>query len=226
MDEEQNNEQNLGQKASQDIQDTTNAVKDGADLAKNVSTGNVLGAVKDGVKLIGNKKVRRTILVLLLIPIIVIVALGMSLFSVFGTIGDTIQNVVNSFIDLFKIGDDWDGSIKIKDEDISKVIKEIENLGFDMDDLWLLGDIEKEDTDNEETLKKKQEEAAKKYIRKFLEAQLVTETPHYEPTLSSGNAYGQKTYGKVYLYRTSDAEVIDENTKLYEMSWMPYTKMK
>ena len=56
MDEEQNNEQNLGQKASQDIQDTTNAVKDGADLAKNVSTGNVLGAVKDGVKLIGNKK--------------------------------------------------------------------------------------------------------------------------------------------------------------------------
>ena len=53
MDEEQNNEQNLGQKASQDIQDTTNAVKDGADLAKNVSTGNVLGAVKDGVKLIG-----------------------------------------------------------------------------------------------------------------------------------------------------------------------------
>ncbi len=50
MDEEQNNEQNLGQKASQDIQDTTNAVKDGADLAKNVSTGNVLGAVKDGVK--------------------------------------------------------------------------------------------------------------------------------------------------------------------------------
>ena len=28
MDEEQNNEQNLGQKASQDIQDTTNAVKD------------------------------------------------------------------------------------------------------------------------------------------------------------------------------------------------------
>lgn len=226
MDEEQNNEQNLGQKASQDIQDTTNAVKDGADLAKNVSTGNVLGAVKDGVKLIGNKKVRRTILVLLLIPIIVIVALGMSLFSVFGTIGDTIQNVVNSFIDLFKIGDDWDGSIKIKDEDISKVIKEIENLGFDMDDLWLLGDIEKEDTDNEETLKKKQEEAAKKYIRKFLEAQLVTETPHYEPTLSSGNAYGQKTYGKVYLYRTSDAELIDENTELYEMSWMPYTKMK
>lgn len=226
MDEEQNNEQNLGQKASQDIQDTTNAVKDGADLAKNVSTGNVLGAVKDGVKLIGNKKVRRTILVLLLIPIIVIVALGMSLFSVFGTIGDTIQNVVNSFIDLFKIGDDWDGSIKIKDEDISKVIKEIENLGFDMDDLWLLGDIEKEDTDNEETLKKKQEEAAKKYIRKFLEAQLVTETPHYEPVIASGNAYNQKTYGQVYIYRANDQEYINENSKATPMSWMSYSTMQ
>lgn len=226
MDEEQNNEQNLGQKASQDIQDTTNAVKDGADLAKNVSTGNVLGAVKDGVKLIGNKKVRRTILVLLLIPIIVIVALGMSLFSVFGTIGDTIQNVVHSFVDLFKIVDDWDGSIKIKDEDISKVIKEIENLGFDMDDLWLLGDIEKEDTDNEETLKKKQEEAAKKYIRKFLEAQLVTETPHYEPVIASGNAYNQKTYGQVYIYRANDQEYINENSKATPMSWMSYSTMQ
>ena len=226
MDEEQNNEQNLGQKASQDIQDTTNAVKDGADLAKNVSTGNVLGAVKDGVKLIGNKKVRRTILVLLLMPIIVIVALGMSLFSVFGTIGDTIQNVVHSFIDLFKIVDDWDGSIKIKDEDISKVIKEIENLGFDMDDLWLLGDIEKEDTDNEETLKKKQEEAAKKYIRKFLEAQLVTETPHYEPVIASGNAYNQKTYGQVYIYRANDQEYINENSKATPMSWMSYSTMQ
>lgn len=226
MDEEQNNEQNLGQKARQDIQDTTNAVKDGADLAKNVSTGNVLGAVKDGVKLIGNKKVRRTILVLLLIPIIVIVALGMSLFSVFGTIGDTIQNVVHSFIDLFKIVDDWDGSIKIKDEDISKVIKEIENLGFDMDDLWLLGDIEKEDTDNEETLKKKQEEAAKKYIRKFLEAQLVTETPHYEPVIASGNAYNQKTYGQVYIYRANDQEYINENSKATPMSWMSYSTMQ
>lgn len=226
MDEEQNNEQNLGQKASQDIQDTTNAVKDGADLAKNVSTGNVLGAVKDGVKIIGNKKVRRTILVLLLIPIIVIVALGMSLFSVFGTIGDTIQNVVHSFIDLFKIVDDWDGSIKIKDEDISKVIKEIENLGFDMDDLWLLGDIEKEDTDNEETLKKKQEEAAKKYIRKFLEAQLVTETPHYEPVIASGNAYNQKTYGQVYIYRANDQEYINENSKATPMSWMSYSTMQ
>ena len=205
---------------------TTNAVKDGADLAKNVSTGNVLGAVKDGVKLIGNKKVRRTILVLLLIPIIVIVALGMSLFSVFGTIGDTIQNVVHSFIDLFKIVDDWDGSIKIKDEDISKVIKEIENLGFDMDDLWLLGDIEKEDTDNEETLKKKQEEAAKKYIRKFLEAQLVTETPHYEPVIASGNAYNQKTYGQVYIYRANDQEYINENSKATPMSWMSYSTMQ
>lgn len=226
MDEEQNNEQNLGQKASQDIQDTTNAVKDGADLAKNVSTGNVLGAVKDGVKLIGNKKVRRTILVLLLIPIIVIVALGMSLFSVFGTIGDTIQNVVHSFIDLFKIVDDWDGSIKIKDEDISKVIKEIENLGFDMDDLWLLGDIEKEDTDNEETLKKKQEEAAKKYVRKFLEAQLVTETPHYEPVIASGNAYNPKTHGQVYIYRANDQEYINENSKATPMSWMSYSTMQ
>ncbi len=31
-----------------------------------------------------------------------------------------------------------------------------------MDDLWLLGDIEKEDTDNEETLKKKSKKKQRK----------------------------------------------------------------
>ena len=103
----------------------------------------------------------------------------MSLFSIFDTIGNAIQSVINSFINLFTADDSWDGSITIKDEDIKKVIDNIQEMGFDMDDLWLLGDIETDDTDTDETLKAKQEEAAKKYVRKFLEAQLVTETPHY-----------------------------------------------
>lgn len=226
MDEEQNNEQNLVEKTSQDVQDTANAVKDGANLAKNASTGNVLGAVKSGIKLLKNKKTLKIIIISLLIPIIITIALAGSLFAIFDVIGNTIQDIVNSIANLLTIDDKWDGSIEISNDDVDKVIEAVENMGFDMNDIWLLGDVEYKDSDSEETLKEKQREASRKYIKKFLEAQLVTETPHYEPTLSSGNAYGQKTYGKVYLYRTSDAEVVDENTRLYEMSWMPYTKMK
>lgn len=226
MDEEQNNEQSSAEKASDTIQDTKDAVRDGANLAKNVSTGNVLGAVKNGFSLLKNKKIRIAIISAILIPIIVIVTLAMSLFSIFDTIGNAIQSVINSFINLFTADDSWDGSITIKDEDIEKVIDNIQEMGFDMDDLWLLGDIEKEDTDNEETLKKKQEEAAKKYIRKFLEAQLVTETPHYEPVIASGNAYNQKTYGQVYIYRANDQEYINENSKATPMSWMSYSTMQ
>lgn len=226
MDEEQNNEQNLVKKTSQDVQDTANAVKDGANLAKNASTGNVLGAVKSGIKLLKNKKTLKIIIISLLIPIIITIALAGSLFAIFDVIGNTIQDIVKSIANLLTIDDKWDGSIEISNDDVDKVIEAVENMGFDMNDIWLLGDVEYKDSDSEETLKEKQREASRKYIKKFLEAQLVTETPHYEPTLSSGNAYGQKTYGKVYLYRTSDAEVVDENTRLYEMSWMPYTKMK
>lgn len=226
MDEEQNNGQSLAEKASDTIQDTKSAVKDGANLAKNAASGNVFGAVKSGFNLLKNKKVRIAIISAILIPIIVIVSLAMSLFSIFDTVGNAIQSVVNSFINLFTADDSWDGSITIKDEDIQKVVDSIQEMGFDMDDLWLLGDIEKEETDNEETLKEKQNEAAKKYIRKFLEAQLVTETPHYEPAVTNGNAYNQKTYGQVYIYRSIENDIIDENSKGTSMSWMSYTKMK
>ena len=226
MDEEQNNEQSLAEKASDTIQDTKDAVRDGANLAKNVSTGNVLGAVKDGFSLLKNKKVRIAIISAILIPIIVVVSLAMSLFSIFDTIGNTIQSVINSFVNLFTADDSWDGSITIKDDDIKKVIDNIQEMGFDMDDLWLLGDIETDDTDTDETLKAKQEEASKKYVRKFLEAQLVTETPHYEPVIASGNAYNQKTYGQVYIYRANDQEYINENSKATPMSWMSYTTMQ
>ena len=183
MDEEQNNEQNLVEKTSQDVQDTANAVKDGANLAKNASTGNVLGAVKSGIKLLKNKKTLKIIIISLLIPIIITIALAGSLFAIFDVIGNTIQDIVKSIANLLTIDDKWDGSIEISNDDVDKVIEAVENMGFDMNDIWLLGDVEYKDSDSEETLKEKQREASRKYIKKFLEAQLVTETPHYEPTL-------------------------------------------
>ena len=49
----------------------------------------------------------------------------MSLFSIFDTIGNTIQSVINSFVNLFTADDSWDGSITIKDDDIKK-----QEIGF------------------------------------------------------------------------------------------------
>ena len=223
MDEEQNDEQSLAEKTSDAIQETKDVVKDGASLAKNISTGNAIGAVKAGFSLLKNKKVRIAIISAILIPITIIVSLATSLFSIFDTVGDTIQSVVSSFVNLFIADDSWDGSITIKEADIQKVIDNIQELGFDLDDLWLLGDIEREDTDTDETLKAKQEEAAKKYIRKFLEAELVTETPHY---VNGGIESSNKTYGQVYIYRANDQEYINKDSKATAMTWMPYSEMQ
>lgn len=227
MDEEQKNEQSPAEKASQDIQDTARAVKDGASLAKNAAAGNYLGAIKDGIKLLKNKKTLKVILISMLLPVIIITLLASTVLVIFNAVGDAIESVIDAVAGLFKIDpDSWDGTIKIEDEDVDKVIQGIKDLNIKIEDLRLAGDIDRNSNDTEEERKEKEEKAARKYVKKFLETQFITETPHYEPTLSSGNAYGQKTYGKVYLYRTSDAEVVDENTKLYEMSWMSYTKMK
>ena len=132
------------------MKDTKDAVKDGANLAKNAASGNYLGAIKDGIKLLGNKKARKIILISLLLPIIVIVAIAGSLFSVFDKVGDVIQSIVDGIISFFTINNkDWDGSITIDDEQVDKIIEGIEALGFDMEDLYLMGDIDYSTIDKE-----------------------------------------------------------------------------
>lgn len=227
MDEEKNNEQDPAQKTSQDVQDTVNAVKDGANLAKDVSTGNVVGAIKHGLSLLKNKKTLKIIIASILLPIIIFVSIVASYFAIFDAIGNTIQNIIDVIKDFFKINSDsWDGSIEITDEQVDQVIQGIKDMNIKIEGLRLAGDIERNDNYTKEEREEKEKEAERKYVKKFLETQFITETPHYEPKNTNGNAYGQKTYGKVYLYRTDDAEVVDENTMLYEMSWMSYEKMQ
>ena len=54
--ENQNGESqnNLAKKASDDIKSTTQGVKDTANLAKNIATGNVVGAAKNALNLAKN----------------------------------------------------------------------------------------------------------------------------------------------------------------------------
>ena len=194
----------------QDMKDTKDAVKDGANLAKNAASGNYLGAIKDGIKLLGNKKARKIILISLLLPIIVIVAIAGSLFSVFDKVGDVIQSIVDGIISFFTINNkDWDGSITIDDEQVDKIIEGIEALGFDMEDLYLMGDIDYSTIDKES---EEYKETMRKYIRKFYEAQATTETPFANLGTSSN-----KTYGAVYIYRK------DENDKTELLKYTNYS---
>lgn len=222
MGEEKNNEQDPAQKAGQDFKDTVNAVKDGANLAKDISTGNVIGAIKHGISLLKNKQTIKIIIVSTLLPMIVFVAIVASYFSIFDAIGNTIQTVVDAVKNFFKINSDsWDGTIEITDDQVDQVIQGIKDLNISLESLKLAGDVDRNDNDTDEEREEKEKKAARIYVKKFLEAQFVTETPHYEPKTKNG-----ATYGKVYLYRTSDTDVIDENTQLDEMKWMSYEEMQ
>lgn len=228
MDEEQNNnEQNLGDKINDGVQDTKNAVKDGANLGKNVATGNVLGAIKDGFKLLGNKTARKTILIAVLIPIIVIVALASSIYAIFDGIGSKVQDVISKIENLFTV--DWDngnGAITISDEAIDEIIATIESTGVDLADLKLMGDVEDNAIDKES---EEYKEVLRKYIRKFYEAQVVTETLNTNPGwFEEYILNGGKTYGAVYVYRPKDVEVEEtvENLEKDQLKYMSYEKMQ
>lgn len=222
MDEEKNNGQDPAQKASKDIQDTVNAVKDGAKLAKDVSTGNVLGIIKNGLKLLKNKKVRKMMIISTLLPIITTMLFASAILVIFDAVGNVIQTVVDAIKGLFKINSNsWDGTIEITDDQVDQVIQGIKDMGIKLEDLRLSGEIDRDANDTKEEREEKETKAARIYVKKFLEAQFVTETPHYEPKTKNG-----ATYGRVYLYRTNNTDVIDENTQLDELEWISYEKMQ
>ena len=201
------------QQPQQDMQEAKNAVKDGANLAKNVASGNYIGAALDGVKLAKNKKVRKIILVSLLIPIIVVVVIASSVFTIFDKVGDVIQGAIDAIINFFNPEEEWDGTIEVSDEDVQAIIDSIESLRINLDDLKLLGDLDTTGL-TEEEIEEKKKEAEKKYIKKFFEAELTTSTLYANKTKVAG-----KTYGTVYVYRTLDGQDTENATLLTYMSY-------
>ncbi len=227
MDEEPNNdEQNLMKQANDNIQDTKDAIKDSTNLAQNAVSGNYIGAVKDGIKLLGNKSVRKTILLAILIPIIIIVALASSLYSIYNTISDKLQEALSKVKTFANV--DWasQGTITITDEAIENIIETIESTGIDLADLKLLGDIENPDKESEEY-----KAALKKYIKKFYEAQAVTETLNTNPNWFMENVVNSgKTYGAVCLYRAKNDDIkseidVEKSEEFIQLKYMEYNKM-
>lgn len=221
MDEEQNQQQqDTVNKVSTDVNETKNMVKDSASLAKNVGTGNMLGVAKDSFSLLKNKKAIKTLIILLTIPIIIIVAIASFVFSIFDAIGNTVQGLLDGITDLFVI--DNEGAIIISDEQVDKIIDSLLDLGINLDDLKLMGDVDYTDPD----IETKYREALRKYIRKFYEAQVVTQTLYTNPNwfteeiLNSG-----KTYGRVFVYRTKGEDTVEPD-KGEPLTYKPYEEME
>lgn len=133
MEKQEDNLQNSSvQKVEDNVKQTMDAAKNGVDLAKNVSTGNYVGAAKDAVNLLKNKKVRRHLLIntiaSILIPILIILLIAGLYMAIISAIGDIVANVVDSMGDFFSGIGNWFASLF--DPDSGKFIITINEQKF------------------------------------------------------------------------------------------------
>lgn len=120
------------QKVEDNAKQTMSAVKDGTNLAKNFSTGNYVGAAKDTVNLLKNKKVRTHLLIStiasILIPILIILLIAGLFMTVISAIGDIVTTVVDSIGEFFSGVGNWFASLF--DPDSGKFIITINDQKF------------------------------------------------------------------------------------------------
>ena len=220
--EEQNKENKTQQDDKLNAQDMEQVAKSGASLAKNAATGNVVGAAKDALNLAKNKKIRNKIIRRTIIqfasPILLIIFLAAAFLGVLGavadTVGDVLGNIGQAIVDFFTV-DSTDGAITVTDEQIDTIINSIEEQGISTEDLKLLGDYDENASEAEK------QRAVRKYIRKFYEAQAVTETLNYYHYDSTND----KTYGAIYVYR-ANGDVNEDISNRQELTYISYDKMQ
>ena len=223
--EQQNTEeQKVQQEQQEKIDDATNGIKDTTNLVKSAMTANPIGVVKSGANLLKNKSFRRAILkkaiLKILKPLLIILLVAAIFLGVFNAVGNVINELlsgasgaVDAIKDFFGINNE-DGSIEVTDESVDTVLNSISSMGISLQDLHLLGEYEEEASEEE------RQEAARIYIRKFFEAQVVTETLNYNKGQS-----GDKTYGAVYVYRVDDEESTTDQNK-QQLTYMPYEELQ
>ena len=203
-------------------QDVQEIAKSGASLAKNAATGNVVGAAKDALNLAKNKKLRnkmiRHAIIQFAAPFLLIIFLAAAVLGIFGAVADTVGDVLGgigqAIVDFFTV-DNTDGAIIVSDEQIDTIINAIEEQGISTEDLKLLGDYDENASDAEK------QRATRKYIRKFYEAQAITETLNYYHRESTDN----KTYGAIYVYR-ANGDVNEDISNRQALTYISYDRMQ
>ena len=203
-------------------QDVQEIAKSGASLAKNAATGNVVGAAKDALNLAKNKKLRnkmiRHAIIQFAAPFLLIIFLAAAVLGIFGAVADTVGEVLGgigqAIVDFFTV-DESDGAIIVSDEQIDTIINSIEEQGISTEDLKLLGDYDENASEAEK------QRAVRKYIRKFYEAQALTETLNYYHKDSTDS----KTYGAIYVYR-ANGDVTEDISNRQELTYISYDRMQ
>lgn len=215
MNEEELNQDNNTQEEI--AEETLETVKESAKLAKNVATANPVGIAKNTIKLTKNKQFKKMLIIKIIAPIIILVMLILCVYSIFNKIGDAVKDVVDGIVDFFTF--DSDGAIKVEEEQVDKIIESITSLGIDLKDIKLMGDVDY----SKENIEEENEKALKKYVKKFLEAQAMTQTINPNPGFIDKQLH---SYGTVYVYRTKDTTNDVSNLKQIEqMEYIEYKDM-
>lgn len=213
-----NNEKNIGEKSGEAVKDTAEMAKEAVDLAKNIETANAAGIAKNAVNLLKNKQFRIRLIINALAPLIVILFIAGMLLGVFNAVGNVVQSIVDGVVDFFTI--DHDGAIEISETQIDTIINGITEMGISMDGLKLMGDVDYNDPD----IQAENQEALRRYIKEFYEAQAMTQTLNTKPNWFESWTAGDKPYGTVYVHRTQGEDTV-EPTKKNQLEYISYDEM-
>ncbi len=181
---------------------------------KSLSKKNDEAEIKKKRKAIIKKIILHSIIPLILF--ILAAAVVMQILGVLDKVGTAVANLTQTIVDFFETEDD--GAIIVNNDKIDTIINGIAAEQVNVRDLKLLGDYASDASDEEK------QEAQRKYIRKFYEAQAVTETLNYNLGQDEN-----KTYGAVYVYRLSEGatstDLTDEEKEEHQLTYMPYEEM-
>ena len=201
MDDDNNNglsEQEEIEQAKK-VQQALNSGKNKGESLKE-ATGKLFGF------LIKNKALLSA-LIIALIVIIVLITIFVVTDGVFSKLADRLQELFGQMQDgtliqnevvvkpytVENVDKEKIGEITINDEAVDLIIGAIEEMGISLDDLKLLGEIDYTNGD----FKQKYEEAKRKYIKMFIEAQAIMEVPYSNPKKEKDDSI----YGNIKIYR-------------------------
>lgn len=132
---------------------------------------------------------------------------------------DALISMGKSIADVFTI--DAEGAIEVNNEILDTVINGISEMGIDMDGLKLMGDVDYSNPD----IQAANQEALRKYLRKFYEAEAMTQTINKNPDLVEKLNNEGKAYGTVYVHRADGEDEVNP-TNENALRYISYEEMK
>ena len=236
-----NQEESKVDQLKEDVQDA----KDIANIGTKAAAGNYAGAAKDAAKKVASemkspkklaKKIARKVF-RMLIPIIAIILIALLFF---GAIFEIARIIKEKLIEIKDTILGWIGKwttgdgIVVDDDDVDELLDDLSAQGIDLADLGFMADEEdvEEDEDyknidNDDTLsekekkEKKAKKKARKYIKRYMEAALVTQTAWTDSNGLVGIPGGIKLERHDAMYDTINSMTYVENEE--DLSLYKYT---